>query len=65
MSLFRVGQQVYLASNSGITFEIIHINLDLTFEIQVKGSDSNMLKFDHVSAEMLQLVELAEAVSCD
>lgn len=65
MSLFRVGQQVYLASNSGITFEIIRINLDRTFEIQVKGLDLNRLKFDHVSAEMLQLVELAEVVSCD
>ena len=65
MSLFRVGQQVYLASNSGITFEIIRINLDRTFEIQVRGSDSNMLKFDHISAEMLQLVDLAEVMSCD
>ncbi len=65
MSLFHVGQQVYLASNSGITFEIIRINLDQTFEIQVNGSDSNILRFDHVSAEMLQLVDMSNAVSCE
>lgn len=65
MSLFQVGQQVYLASNSGITFEIIRINLDQTFEIQVNGSDSNILRFDHVSAEMLQLVDMSNAVSCE
>ncbi len=65
MSLFRVGQHVYLASNSGITFEIVRINLDHTFEIQVQGSDLNMLKFDRVSAEMLQLVDMSKAVNRD
>lgn len=63
MSLFRVGQQVYLASNSGITFEIIRINLDQTFEIQVQGLDSNALKFDRVSKEMLQLANGHKSVS--
>lgn len=65
MSSFRVGHQVYLASNSGITFEIIGINLDQTFEIQVKDSDSDSLKFDHVSAEMLQLVDMSKTVNCE
>ena len=63
MSLFHVGQKVFLASNAGITFEIVRVNLDQTFEIQVQGSAENTLKFDHVSKEMLQLVDASQRVS--
>ncbi|EZQ02384.1 MULTISPECIES: hypothetical protein [unclassified Acinetobacter] len=57
MSVFQVGQIVYLASNSDITFEIIRINYDETYEIQVKNQASLKLKYDNISAEMLRLVK--------
>lgn len=57
MSLFSVGQLVHLASNSAIIFEIIRINQDQTFDIQVQCSASDHLKYNHVCAEMLKLVE--------
>lgn len=57
VSVFQVGQIVYLASNSDITFEIIRINYDETYEIQVKNQASLKLKYDNISAEMLRLVK--------
>lgn len=57
MSVFQVGQIVYLASNSDITFEIIRINYDETYEIQVKNQASLKLEYDNISAEMLRLVK--------
>lgn len=57
VSVFQVGQIVYLASNSDITFEIIRINYDETYEIQVKNQASLELKYDNISAEMLRLVK--------
>ena len=57
MSAFKIGQKVYLAANCNIIFEIIRINYDNSYEIQVKNKDKIELKYDNVSAEMLRLVE--------
>ena len=57
MSIFQVGQYVYLASNTEITFEIIRINSDKTYQIQVKNFDELKLKYDNICGEMLRLAQ--------
>ena len=53
MTKFKIGQNVQLASNPHIIFQIIHINADHSFQIQVQCSELDHLKYDHVSPEML------------
>ncbi len=56
MLKFHIGQHVQLASNAQIIFQITGINIDHTFQIQMKCSEQNHLKYDNVSAEMLRKV---------
>lgn len=52
---FEIGHLVKLASNPEIIFEIIAINCDHTYAIQVKDNKLPPIKYDHVSGEMLKL----------
>ena len=54
MSVFSVGQDVLLASNPDLVFQIIRINADQSFDIQGRGPAVEHLKYHHIPAEMLR-----------
>lgn len=56
MTKFHIGQNVCLASNPDLIFQITQINLDRSIQIQVLCSGLSHLKYDNVSPEMLRKV---------
>ena len=54
MSQFTIGQNVLLASNPELVFQIIAIHLDKTFDIQGNGSAERHLTYHHIPSEMLR-----------
>lgn len=57
MQPFVVGQKVSLVTYFGITFEIVKINLDQSFEIKMLSSGTEAMSLNNISSEMLQRIE--------
>ena len=59
MPKFDIGQKVKMSLKPDLIFEIIHINPDETYEIQVKITENHDLQYGNISAEMLKKFDSA------
>ncbi|WOE32722.1 MULTISPECIES: hypothetical protein [unclassified Acinetobacter] len=56
MKKIELGNKVLLASVENMIFEVVGENPDGSFEIEVKLSDIQVLRYGNISKEMLQLI---------
>ena len=58
MSGIGVGDKVQLAIHPELIFEVIKMNQDYTYELQIRLSETKILTYGNISSEMLKKIKM-------
>ena len=60
MTTFEIGHKVKLATHPELVFDVVKINQDQSYELQIRLSETKILSYDNISAEMLKKIDQSE-----
>ncbi len=61
MTTFEIGHKVKLATHPELVFDVVKINQDQSYELQIRLSETKILSYDNISAEMLKKIDVGES----
>ena len=61
MTTFEIGHKVKLATHLELIFDVVRINQDQSYELQIRLSETKILSYDNISAEMLKKIDVGES----
>ena len=61
MTTFEIGHKVKLATHPELIFDVVRINQDQSYELQIRLSEAKILSYDNISAEMLKKIDVGES----
>ena len=61
MTVFEIGHKVKLATHPELVFDVVKINQDQSYELQIRLSETKILSYDNISAEMLKKIDVGES----
>lgn len=61
MTTFKIGHKVKLATHPELVFDVVKINQDQSYELQIRLSETKILSYDNISAEMLKKIDVGES----
>ena len=61
MTTFKIGHQVKLATHPELIFDVVRINQDQSYELQIRLSETKILSYGNISAEMLKKIDVGES----
>ena len=60
MTTFEIGHKVKLATHPELIFFFFWINQDQSYELQIRLSETKILSYGNISAEMLKKIDQSE-----
>ena len=60
MTTFEIGNKVKLATHPELIFDVVRINQDQSYELQIRLSETKILSYGNISAEMLKKIDESE-----
>ena len=61
MTTFEIGHKVKLATHPELVFDVVKIDQDQSYELQIRLSETKILSYDNISAEMLKKIDVGES----